>query len=866
MSDLAFYLPSCTSTDESAAGANDGAIEVLAEASSGTVKYNLHADFDYSTEGQTSTSFTGLTAGTYTVYARNSASSMASIEMIVEVAVTYSPRFTNQYYGLPENGFTPVREKWVILKRGYGGAVEEVNGVAVSTIGIQGKEDPFDMALVPSSYNIEMVAETVDQFLELYTDDDKEFMVILYRGASLTDVHWKGYLLSGRYSAAYDQQTGYTVVVEAADMLEDLKNIPFGNAAGSFPMSRMTIMEGVLMCLHRTDVELEIYEGIQWVIDGVNNSFDETSAIETARFDPLVYLHDDEPESCFDVLDGLMRSLTARIYQADGKWVMESFMLKTGGAFNVRHRDFDGALVSSGYIETNPRLLIRKSDVPGVERLVFQNRTQLMKIAETFGKVKATFDHSLKEQNQLLDSGDFTEVDLDSGQLNGWQIDYTDAPIIGTQIVNTRDGDQIYSSLKFIGSGSGIAATEIVLVESNEVPLIDPGTDYTIEVSFEVKMEQRGGYGVYTYFDYSVRLLDSDLPGDVYVLSTTDADTGNRSIGAPGSGDLIDDEWIRVYVDDPNQWTRVNFSTTIEQSGSFQSGNLQVRLRFGMNPVYDHVDQTSIQNEATLNILSTQTFDNRRKLKGEGGSTGQILLMKLEPGTEATSYPNVIRPTDYGGSNQYVWKLQGTAEDIQASIGVESWFNTAIVRNVVGQYLPEDQEPEGTTVVEESINTKIRNSKEVTIRHGDLPADENIGKVSRGWLSFEDGTPTTVWKMRHPTETDELPLVNWLALAMKGQFNAKRFKLTGDLNTMRNAPSFFNTFLELTTGKVYLPTFLSVDVKRASVNVELIESIEGTAVADVGQEVDPSDLAIPIEPPAEEFARVFDETFDSTFN
>lgn len=869
--DIAFYLPSCTVVNETSPGAANGSITVFASGVTGsTKKYNIvpvgtNSDFDYATQGQTSGTFSNLVAGTYTVSARSSSSCMAAMPMTVGRDSSYSIRFTNQYYSLgPSN--TRARWKFDILKRDYTGLSYNVPGRAFVTWGEQGSEDPFQ-TIVPSRCTLELTSRTDEEFLELYTTDEREFIVKLYKhNGSDWVLWWQGYILTGQYVAPYNLKTNYTVTIIAADMLENLKEIPFGNADGTFPLTRITIMEGILLALQRTDIELDVYEGIQLLITGVDTLWDETTAVELAYFDPAVYNQGDEPESCYEVLDSLLRCMWSRIYQGDGRWNIESITLKSGGEFNVRTRDFFGDQTGAGYTATSPRLAVRKASVPG-PRLVFAEQTQMMKIAETYGSVTVVYNYSLEDENNILVKSDFVDIDIDNGQLDGWAIDDSTATLITSEIVTTTDGGESYSSLKFTSSGGGITYTETVVVTSDAVELADPGVNYTMRVSFEVFMEPYDPT-VYTYFDYAVGMFDTDLPGDVYVLSTVDTDTGHRGIGAPGAGELISSKWNRVYVDNANAWTKVSFDTTVEQSGGFQSGDLQVSFRFGMNPTYDHVSQAALQAETTLNIISIQTFDNRRRVKGEGGQTGFILFYELEAGTAATSYPDVVRPTDYGGSNTFVWNLKRKIFDINVTpIFRETWFNAGTIRNVVVQYLPLGQQPEATGTTASVVNTNTKHNLDVNLRHGNMPEDsENYRNITKSWLSFSSGTAISTWTPRNGGigGGPQTSLQTQVATAYRGQYNARRWKLSGTWDTQQVVPSFFNTFLEVRTGKVYLPTYLMVDTKDAKSDVEMIEVLAGAPITDTGI-INPASPPVPIEPPPPEADRIHVDAFADAF-
>lgn len=869
--DIQFFLPSCFTTAQTNTVTPDGAIAVFATASGvATIKYYLitinagggggggGSDFDYDTQGQTSGVFSGLVAGSYRVIARNSNSCKAQADFTVALSddLIYGIRFTNRYYGLRENGYTPAYWKIDIKKRNYSGTTDEVQMKFALVQGVAGIEDPFQ-TIFPSAVEVELLAQTDGQFEELYTEDDREFMVVVYlHNGSDWDVWWAGYGVTGEYSAPYDTQNNTPITFRAADMLENLRQIPFGNENEVFPQLRMSIMDGILMALQRTDIELDIYEGIQYVIDGVSNTFDETSAVEEAYFDPLTYFNNGEAESCYDVLDSLLKSMSARLYQAEGRWNIESVTMKSGGTFNVRTRDFDGEETDAGYLETEPRLLVRKSGAPG-ERLVFQDRTQAHKISQTYGDIDVIYEYGLKEE-QSLTNADFVAVDEETGQYKDWEISSNTL----TQIVSSESvaGEDIHAlKIQFDAEGEGQEVTII----SAPIPLVETTEPYKLEFSFDVKAIPY--IGTYTFFDLAIS-VSGGSPDDYHVM-------GIKPLGGEGanaflddsfvSDYLIEDEYLRFYADQVGNWQSFSLFVVVDPVIAIPggvSGDLQLKFRVGENPIYDHADITALKAEVTDDQV-IRLFDTRRRV-AEGSRINEY---KLVAGSDSESLPDIVRPTDYDIGSPYVWKLQTS---FTTPSGVTALANTFRIKNVVTKYLPDQAQPDESETYAAIVNSQTRQSLDVTIRHGDLPADHNYQNFSRGWLSFSDGTPTNGrWKLRPATagpNTQRRPLIQRVSTHLRGQYIARRWKETGAFSTMRKVPSFFNTFYEVRTGKVFVPLYMRVDSKNASCDIEMIEVIQGTAIADSGV-IDPVNPDIPIEPPPEEAGRIHVAAFATAF-
>lgn len=882
--DIQFVLPACSTSAQTDTVTPDGAIAVLATASGvATIKYYLIAinaggggggggsDFDYDTQGQTSGVFSGLVYGSYRVIARNSNSCKAEADFTVALSddLTYGIRFTNRYYGFRENGYTPAYWKIDIKNRNYSGPTEEVK-MSFSVIqGVAGVEDPFQ-TIFPSAVNVELLADTDGQFEELYTEDDREFMVVIYlHDGSDWDVWWVGYGVTGEYSAPYDTLNNTPITFRAADMLENLRQIPFGNENGDFPQVRMSIMDGILMALQRTDIELDIYEGIQYVIDGVSNTFDETSAVEEAYFDPLIYFNNGEAESCYDVLDSLLKCMSARLYQAEGRWNIESVTMKSGGTFNVRTRDFDGEETGAGYLETEPRLLVRKSGAPG-ERLVFQDRTQAHKIAQTYGNIDVIFDYGMKESNNILVASDFEDVDAANGQFVGWSFDdFNSFADITPSQVTVGEREKVLQ-LDFRQTGTGTHTIQGILA-AQTVELVAPVDPYVLNVSFDVR-GFANNTDAYLYFDYRVYL---EVSGTKYYLqptfygaldSTTVFTLNNQT---PASDD---DGFIRKYIEH-DTWTTVELNIT-GFTASGQAGTLGIDYVVYSNGVFDvdTIDDPAGLRDVVTTGAAIQRHANRRRVHYTSGGADSIYQYELVPGDDADDSPNVVRPDDYASNSPwyYVWKLLSRIPPVDQGTEphITPWCQFIQFHNVVVKYLPDNTIPDESTTYSAIVNGQTRQDLEFIIRHADIPTDHNYQNISRGWLSFSDGTPTNGrWKLRPATagpNTQRRPLIQRVSTHLRGQYIARRWKETGTFSTMRKVPSFFNTFYEVRTGKVFVPLYMRVDSKNASCDIEMIEVIQGTAIADSGV-IDPVNPDIPIEPPPEEAGRIHVAAFATAF-
>ncbi len=97
------------------------------------------------------------------------------------------------------------------------------------TIQYNSDSDDFNEPIRPSKATINIEASTDFSLIDLYSDEDLHFKVIIYKGAAGTDVYWQGFVITGEYSEPYNCPP-LPVTITAHDGLNYLKNILFAES------------------------------------------------------------------------------------------------------------------------------------------------------------------------------------------------------------------------------------------------------------------------------------------------------------------------------------------------------------------------------------------------------------------------------------------------------------------------------------------------------------------------------------------------------------------------------------------------------------------------------------------------------------
>lgn len=159
-----------TATDASDSATADGSITVIAETSKPDVRYSLEEEF--SGGGQLSGQFTGLVAGNYTVWARDSRGCTSFVNVTVGTPTTYGTKYRLEYYDKNKN-----KTRVDILERGYEG----------DPINVCGSGDPFVLryngdgesnkfkTIIPSEAILTLQSPSNFYFRELFSQDERKY-------------------------------------------------------------------------------------------------------------------------------------------------------------------------------------------------------------------------------------------------------------------------------------------------------------------------------------------------------------------------------------------------------------------------------------------------------------------------------------------------------------------------------------------------------------------------------------------------------------------------------------------------------------------------------------------------------------------
>jgi hypothetical protein len=872
---LAFFLEGCFATNASEPGIADGGIVVSSLDPSGLtpVRYKIGSDFTYPAGGQVSGIFTNLVPGTYTIYARNSSTCRATIDITVLADRTYGVRYRLDFHDLLSSGANR-KYRLDIEDSEYFGAVTEVKGYGINPVRVshrgESSEDIFTDNVVASQILVDLDSETDQQFIDFYTFDERRFRAKLYlHNGSSYDLFHQGYLTPMLYSEPYILKENYPVNLVFTDGLADLKDYKFTDDGDNYPVSRIPIFSALNFILNKTDVRLNIWENVNLYPTGFLSGTND-STLEQAYIDPIRYRNDDGTyKTCREVLGYLMDFLGARIYQSNGRWNIDLISEKSASAVATRKRTNLYAVIAGG--NESPRVLLRRS-VAASPRVIFKDQSAVMNIPQTYGTIKLTYDLGIEKENNLLPYGNFEAEDVENGQLKGWQVEDLTIGGDGTfgleKLIEPRGNSRFALFFDFTACDIGenifkLAAAPVQYNYPYNLITNPSGSQFqSIRVSFDV-FTRPLFTNAEIYLDYKVI-----LNGGLYVQPRLYSTTNRRNI-SDNVDNLIDGEYNRVYITESLTWKTISFEFPIyftSLNGFSSDGPIELELRVNSNPIYDYVDFAALRAELVDQLTTADTvyFNKKRKVLEVVDGNDIIHFYELERSSAAESVPDVIRPTTFSTAapyrRAYVWKLKQSVEITSTD---KNWLQNMLIDNVSMEYLPDYEPPVETIEVTEVPNESVKQTLEKTLYHGDLqtPLDDNYKYISSAYLSAADGTPITGgWQRRGVTEN--FTITQLLGKMIRGQYQDIRWKLSGLLQCPDDMPTFWNTLHEVRTGKVYQFMSLTQMLRTQEAEFEAIETLAGGDPLD--ESTDPGGTIGPIEPPV--VTRVHSLDFSTDFN
>ena len=763
-------------TNATTSTSTDGQAVVTVEGDAVSWVYSLDK---YFSTIQFTNVFTGLPAGDYTAYARDKYGCAHYKSFTIGFDSTYSVRYRHEFESNLKQ-MEGIAYRIDIKKRDYAGAVENVKAQPVPIlIKYEGDNEDKYKQIISSKATINLISEYEGQYAEVFTGDEREFLVEFY----IDDViEWKGYVIQEGTQEDYIA-VPYPFTILATDGLADLQD---DYNDGNLLKGQTSLLSMLVNCLTQTDLNFNIRSFINRF--EVNHDTDPEDDPLPQTFFNSYFLNEYTKD---EVLTELLKTFGARIYQSSGYWNVIS--IEDTVADEPAYREF----TSLGVYVTNDTLELSKSiKFPDQSNALWWTGDPLLRIRPGYRRVEIT--HDLNLINNIYFEGRFDEDDYNeiSGLFDNIGITLGGSGVDFGLSKTTKDGE----------------TKESLFVDFSNASLIGVASAYTQgkNVIFEQAKD---------VFKFSFEYYVSTLYRPTYIRFQWLVQVGTsylQSDGSFSSNPIY--QYNTIYVESFDTWEKFELTYKLPY---LLTGDTTLSVIFLGNTPYD---ASSLAAFKTFDVSPTTTSyiigDRRIALDNVGG----VLLKRhyrLDYDPVAESSPDILHPNDYHATtNPRVWKLEDTTQFEALAPQVEFYE----IDNLKLEFYPSGLTPDEEKLYGLTVSNRNKIDLPIDVIFGDLPTTINAVFIYKNYLSLSDGTPTSLWG--RDTIEEELPLLEILNLDYAGQFPQGLRLLSGFLVgdfTYRME----NFLIDDIDGKRYMNMGLEIDHRNNTYRTEIVEVSSG---------------------------------------
>ena len=428
----------------------------------------------------------------------------------------YADRDTRIENGQPDEFFCEILQLDY-----YGGSTEIQAQQNPIQINYQNTSNNKLEPIIGSECTLNLIATDDFQLEDLYTENEREFLVNVYRN---NDLIWTGFIIPDGCQEAFTFAP-YPISVNAVDGLGLLKNLSYVRNDGNFYLGKQSFIEVIEACLTRLEapaLELNTCVNIYDVTMTQGNAFD---PFAQAYVNAERYLKDDRftPMNCEEVLKSILEEWTAVMIQSEGQWYI----------FRPTELAKTGALTFRKYLN-GQRVYDQPTFTANLDRLLG---------GESEGVIDAPFFHINTDQLKMIDkpyknaSISYKYAQLPNAVINpSFDGAYTDNPFfdpIGPRDdVSIPEWDRFGTIMAGINPGGGIILySETIFNDDNYYVnssqlYFEQGSRLKLSVTYESFPDNTAGL---MFFGLEL----NDGAGSIWYLQIGD---GNNAWRAPYSG------------------------------------------------------------------------------------------------------------------------------------------------------------------------------------------------------------------------------------------------------------------------------------------------------------------------------------------
>lgn len=600
-----------------------------------------------------------------------------------------------------------------IYQKGFTGTALEVNG-RVSII--KGQATDHLTPIRGTGLDITLEASQSLPFTDLYTENESDFSVKLYKNTSLT---YQGFLKPDGIFQSFSD-TVWDLSVQAVDGLGTLSELAFVDNNGVPFFGKMNMLDIIYNCLKRTGLQLNMKTFVEVYYYGFVTSPD-ADILKKTYLNVERFKNQDDGSSmnCEQVLTSILTVLNAVVTQQDGEW----YIYRPSDLYyyqNPLFRNYDINNNFTGRFQLDIKTKIG-SDINNYG-IIHCNRNQRIETKGALSAFRISYKYGLL--SSLLDNYDL-QHEAGTKIYEDWSVNtWTENRKNGYLVIDpvSKTGIQFISGVTFIGE----TQTFINALTSTSNPVIQKDS----LVKFKTMISS---YGYPASFRFEVRVgsywlnwIDGSWQNTPLVFNVATAPTG----GFPNStGELVDQTFERTYSIDSQPIpvtgileVRVSVPTKISNNLPAVKAEIK-RIEVSNSGTGDNIVGEFHTVKRTSRV-STIVKDNKSVILGDnrnfvylgaiykddqvsftenwyrqqfaGGEVKPILRISAEDAIRLSQKPTLIFTGDIFGFVQYISRIEinnVNAVFMPISWNYDTYTNISQLKNLE-LYTPEVQDIE----------------------------------------------------------------------------------------------------------------------------------------------------------------------------
>lgn len=761
-------------TNESSLGAADGTATITATSSNGTLSYSLN-DIDY----QSSNFFSGLTEGIYTVYVKDTSNCKQTAQFEIQIAFAFGEKFRAEFFDSRNQAYLIK-----FLESGYTGATSEVQlaGIPV-THRFNNKNDEKFAPIKTTGVRINLKSITNYEFTDFFNSED-------YRGK--VEIYSKSEVTATGLTMTFDVGASTITFTEARGAYNVGDFLKFsGSASNDDVPFRITAISGgaTVFAVDPPPLSDETAEDILVAQESLSNLFFQgfiVASIYTEEYKGTPYNVSVEAtdglsqlkNEPFDNVDGSVidgeKSLLEIVRFCLDK-IPDSDSLGFHEAINIYEGNMEQAAIDSTLAQT----YINAQAYEGL------NCYQVLEdICKAFSCRFFQWDGNWHFQN-WYNAQDAQTVQRYNYQKTSTTSEVRDASLVMTSANVSRD-----LLVRWVNQDGNLEVRDAYKDASikNDLKLNDSliyngfGDGFWVTDSQlqnwtnNVGIQKRGVAGEEE--NTAVSILGGVTAFGSAGFLKSDIFPLDLSTGASGSRIVVKFEY------------KVQTQTAFSESSSYA---INYRLQFGSFYSKNNGFWSNSTDQITINGNEFDTFVQHEKTF--------FFIPAISDSFSITFYQGVSAYYDI--------------EEIQ-------------IKDLSVQFFPNSVKAQATTTytVENIAYKSKQEGAQLETIAGDGLNVSGKKTLYRSALLLSDGTNTQNWTSRG--EGQSLPLLELTLNNLMGQYSRPWQKLTGTIETTLLKP-FSSVTDPSNPGRVFFVNGWEWDVKNNRFNIELVESVQGTA-------------------------------------